>query len=193
MRAAQIAIILTGFLLGFLLTHQIAAQDKLASAAVGGGLSQTAVETSELIKNIDKLEQEKQKLDEQKIKLGASNQDSESALQEDIERLQIISGKTQVEGQGINISFDKPISASDLIDLANVLRNIGAEAIAVGGKRIVATTGFSQDDIKAPLTVSAIGKKELLKEAVSRRGGILEQIGQGAVVEYGNLTLPAVK
>lgn len=193
MKSPQLVIVTTALVTGFLLAQQIVAHQKVTSLTKGDDFAVMTVETAEFLKNIDKLEQEKNTLEEQKAKLVKSAQESQQAISLDSERLKILLGDLPVFGEGIEIQFDRPLVVSELTDLVNALRNIGTEAMTINDRRITAQSGFALIDGQAPLTVRAIGKKQLLKEAVSRRGGILDQIGHGSVNEHDRLVLPQIK
>ena len=79
------------------------------------------------------------------------------------------------------------------MDFLNALRNIGAEAIVINEKRIGPATGIGENTFSLPYRFQALGNKDILYEALTRRGGIIEQIGQGKVEKKDNLLLPAVK
>lgn len=189
MRSIHFAITAAALILGFLIAHQINVADKLAEINKGDDVKALAVETGELLKNIDNLESQKQKLDQQKVKLSSPEQESQTAINEAIENLKIVTGSGAVAGQGIEVTFDKPLTIADIIDLVNALRNLGAEAIGVGDKRVTASTGFNQSDGAAPVKVKAIGQKDLLGDGAARRFGILEQIGQGSVTKHDVITI----
>lgn len=193
MNTSRLPVVVTALITGFFVAAQIAANTNVNSITSGNDFRVLAVETAELIKNIDKLENENKELSGQRDQLAKVSGESQDAVQKDINRLKVVTGQTQVTGEGIEVSFDRPLALAELIDLINALRNIGAEAIAVNEERVTAKTGFSDQGVNPPVVVKAIGKRELLAQAVSRRGGILEQIGHGKVSEQSNVLIPAVK
>lgn len=75
------------------------------------------------------------------------------------------------------------VTYQDLVAVVNELWAAGAEAIAVNGQRVTATTGFGQvggtvvvnlQRLTAPLTITAIGNSDTLEGALNIRGGLLE-------------------
>ena len=75
------------------------------------------------------------------------------------------------------------VRAADLAGRVNELWSAGAEAVAVNGVRILATTGFRDhvDDIlvgegtmRPPFTIAAIGEPLTLQTALRFRGGFVE-------------------
>ncbi|MBC9785765.1 DUF881 domain-containing protein [Heliobacterium chlorum] len=69
-----------------------------------------------------------------------------SGLSDEIDRLRIMTGYYPVAGPGIQVTLDDhlvpnaPLDILDLMDIVNILRYAGAEAIAVNGQRIVANS-----------------------------------------------------
>ena len=90
-----------------------------------------------------------------------------------------------VTGPGIRITVDGPDRRVGVEDLLNELRNAGAEAIAVGGVRVVAGRSWPagrrhldrghrrSDD---PFEVDAIGNAATLTGSLTRAGGIVAQL-----------------
>ena len=123
--------------------------------------------------------------------------------------LQVLSGVTPVEGPGVVVALEDPearVGWESMLDLVQELRDAGAEAIAVGDVRVVASTWFgpAQDaglvvdgsTLAPPYEVSAIGPGEEMAEALGLPGGPLTVIGAqpGVGVEVlveERLTLPA--
>ena len=87
---------------------------------------------------------------------------------------------------GVTVTIDGPIDGPGVEDLLNELRNAGAEAITVGGVRVVVGTIVSggagdlhvdEVDLDDPFEVSAIGAAETLTGSLTRIGGIVAQVG----------------
>jgi uncharacterized protein YlxW (UPF0749 family) len=122
--------------------------------------------------------------------------------------LQVLAGVVPVEGPGLTISVDDPggqVGWDAVLDLIQELRDAGAEAIAVGDVRVLASTWFGPADggisvggerVEAPYGISAIGPADELAEAMRLPGGPLTVIEAGTGVEIrlrtdDSLTLPA--
>ncbi|QSX06155.1 DUF881 domain-containing protein [Sedimentibacter sp. zth1] len=105
-----------------------------------------------------------------------------------IEDLKMICGNTDVKGPGVtlriadnltddNFSYnDKIVHDLDVRLIVNDLNNLGAEAVAINGKRIVNTTeiicsgpviSINGEVVAAPFFVKAIGDPDKLIEAVN--------------------------
>ena len=109
--------------------------------------------------------------------------------------LQVLAGVAPVGGPGILISIDDPgaeVEWDAMLDLIQELRDAGAEAIAVGDIRVVASTWFGPSDqgltiggasVSAPYEIHAIGPPDDLSEAMDLPGGPLTVIGARAGVE----------
>lgn len=112
-------------------------------------------------------------------------------------------GLTELTGKGVqvilkdgDVKTQKELELSqlivhdnDILQVINILRNAGAEAISVNGHRIIAQTPITcvgtvvlinNEKVGAPYVISAIGDQERLNSALSIPGGILtilEQFG----------------
>lgn len=122
--------------------------------------------------------------------------------------LQVLAGVVPVAGPGIRITIEDPnaeVEWDAMLDLVQELRDAGAEAIAVGELRVVASTWFGPADpglviegrpARPPYEISAIGPAEELAEAMRLPGGPLTVIDArpGAEVQVRTeteMTLPA--
>ncbi|MDR7451966.1 MAG: DUF881 domain-containing protein [Armatimonadota bacterium] len=147
---------------------------------------------------------------------AAQGRSSAETLAREVEAYRMVLGLTPVEGPGVIVRVGEPaagggvmaatVQASDLSGLVNELWSSGAEAIAVGGVRILATTGFRQvnDTIVAgifrldpPYEIRAIGDPAVMQAALNLRGGFVEGLRSvGLVVEVETsrrLRLPAYR
>jgi uncharacterized protein YlxW (UPF0749 family) len=116
------------------------------------------------------------------------------AMNRDLAQFRLVLGLVPVHGPGVRVTVAEgaqgtgtvlpPLAqAQDLSGLANELWAAGAEAIAVNGVRVLATTGIRQADLRvtlggvtlqAPYRIEAIGDPELLRAALAIRGGFVE-------------------
>ena len=117
-------------------------------------------------------------------------------LQKELQETEDLLGKNAVVGEGIVITMTNAgtsvINAQDLLELVNLLKNAGAEAISINGQRIVyesyivninGTNHITVNGtrIVAPFTIKAIGNPTYLESAVAQKkyGYIDTQIAGG--------------
>lgn len=136
---------------------------------------------------------------------STSDEEVKANLEEELESLKTILGKTDVQGKGIIITLkegeyaDEIINSEDLLILVNNLRDAGAEAISINEQRIVSQTDFAfiresfvkinGKRIVSPYVIKAIGDPDYLKSALIGTGGYqesLEALGQEVSIEEKN-------
>ncbi len=132
----------------------------------------------------------------------------------DVAAYRVVLGLTPVEGPGVTVRLSDQgspkgvvvpvLQAQDLSGLVNEMWAAGAEAIEINGVRVVATTGFREDNrgllaggvrLHPPYQIAAIGDAAVIKAALHLRGGFVEglrAVGFGVdVTEHERLQLPA--
>jgi len=180
-------------ILGYAIVSQLKIESKINEIIDPKRSSVIALEVSELIKTNQQLLAEQKDLQEQKNKLASTDNDSEESIAKDIEKLKIISGLTEVVGPGVQIESSEFLQTVQLIDLINALRNIGADAISIDDQRVVMNTFLDEENFPKPV-IKVIGDSDVLENALTRKGGIIEQIGGNAkVTAQIELVLTAVK
>lgn len=137
------------------------------------------------------------------------------AMAKEMAHYRQVLGLVPVEGPGIRVLLSEGapapagilpplVQAQDLAGLANELWSAGAEAMAINGIRILATTGIRQEETRLtingvpllpPYRIEAIGDPAALKAALAIRGGFVEglrSVGLRVDVEgQSRLRLPA--
>lgn len=135
------------------------------------------------------------------------------------ERLELLAGTTEVEGQGIEVILDDSnipkkandnpnlyiIHDEDLLRVLNELRAAGAEAISLNDQRIVgmsevrcAGPTVSVNNVRSapPYVIKAIGAPKTLTSALRLRGGVVETFEfwgiQVKIKTVENLRVPAL-
>lgn len=115
----------------------------------------------------------------------SSGNESIDELRADLRRIRAYAGLDAVGGPGVAISISGPIDGSGVEELINELRNAGAEAIEVGGVRIVTGVVVVGAPGEASLAgvplgeafeVSAIGAPDKLTGSLTRSGGVISQL-----------------
>lgn len=155
-----------------------------------------------------------QEIEELRSNGGSGYVDSE------MERLQVMSGLTDVQGAGIEIVLDDSniaknpnqnpnlyiIHDEDLLRVLNELRAAGAEALSVNEQRIVATSEIrcagptvSVNNVRSapPYVIKAIGSPKTMISALKLRGGVVEIFEfwgiQVKIKTVDKLRIPALK
>lgn len=182
---------------GYLLVQQLQVGGRIEQVTDPTKSNAISVEVAELIKGNKKLQEELRTLQDQKSSLtesSSSTSKTDASLSDQVQELKILTGDTIVTGQGVEISFDTSLQLTQLVDLINALRNIGAEAISINGTRIIGSTVTTSTMGEAPLTILAVGNKDVLHDSLLRRGGIMEQIGSdGQATTKDSLEIPAIQ
>lgn len=127
---------------------------------------------------------------------AAQNDSSSKDISELIKRYTIVSGKTDVTGQGIIIKYKpsdneaKADIVKDLRDIVNEIKNAGAEAIEINNQRIVGTTAIemvknkieiNDTEVSENFIIKAIGDSNLMYSGLIRPGGTIENIRESGV------------
>lgn len=132
-------------------------------------------------------------------------------LEEELQETEDLLGKNSVSGEGIIIKMSNAgtnkINSEDLLNLVNLLKNAGAEAISINEKRLVYDSyivdinnsnyiTINGEYIVAPYTIKAIGNTTYLESAVAQKnyGYIDTQIAEGKQVtmeRVRNVVIPA--
>ena len=184
---SQLIVAVVAFVLGLLVVVQ------LRSQAGGTGLAQlSAQDLTVLVANInarnEQLRREASLLDGELATLAQNQARGDVSVDEiraDLRRVRAYAGLDPVGGPGVSIAISGPIDGVGVDELINELRNAGAEAIAVGGVRVVTgvvvagAAGQSAIDgvvLGGNFEVDAIGAPDKLTGSLTRPGGIIAQL-----------------
>ncbi|MEA2647385.1 MAG: hypothetical protein QOE92_2468 [Chloroflexota bacterium] len=201
----MVIFIITILVLGFLFTIQVRSQataEKLLSGqdnvTLGLLITGLAQSNQKLVDTRLSLTQQQQKLQ------GAvdSNQPAGvAALQEQLTQLQVLDGTIAVHGPGVRLHVGFGLQVFELSDLANALRQLGAEAIAVNGVRLTAKSVIAESDgrltidghaVAAPYDFAVIGDPGKLSAGTEPIVGTLKARGDVSVAPDGNIPITAV-
>lgn len=125
--------------------------------------------------------------------------EASNLLKKELTETEDLLGKNAVTGEGIVIKMENvgtaKINSEDLLELLNLLKNAGAEAISINEQRIVYDSYIADINesnyitvkgtrILAPYTIKAIGNTAYLESAVSQKnyGYIDTKISEGKQV-----------
>ena len=186
-RRSQVALTAIALLLGLLVVVQLRAQQ------AGTGLeTQSSQDLTLLIANLttrnDQLRGEVADIQRQLETISAANARGETSvgqLRSELERARIWSGEDPAAGPGVRIVLYGGVPAEAVSDLVNELRNGGAEAISIGGVRVVGPTvvagtvgslSLESTELGPRVEVLAIGNPAALTGGLTRAGGLAAQL-----------------
>jgi len=188
-RVAQVSLFTVALVIGVLLVGQLRSQARpielssLSAQELSTLIETLAARNVELSDGLADLRERIREYERAEIQ----GQSALELTEEDLDRIAAFGGLRGVEGQGIVIEIDGSFDPTAVNDLIYELRNAGAEAIAVDGIRITASsvavfgTGAIEIDgvpIGRTFSISAIGSPDGLRSAIERPGGILTLLHQ---------------
>ena len=186
------------FLLGVFVVSQALASKKYQALTQPENNAVLALEVSKLTKDNSDLRNEVTNLT---INLDAyknSNESNKEALDlfsSDINRFSVINGEKAASGQGVLITINGALSTPQVVDLVNALKNIGVDVMSINEKRIIVNTDMAQFSGLSNYEIKVLGNSNLLKTAMERKGGIVEQITtkdiRFNIAEESSLAVPA--
>jgi uncharacterized protein YlxW (UPF0749 family) len=148
---------------------------------------------------------------------SAERRSTTEAMMRELEGLRIAAGLVPLVGPGVSVVVDAAqapmvghappaVQYVDMVSIVNELWAAGAEAVAVSGVRVTATTGYSEvggtiladrQRLAPPYAIEAIGDSATLQGALQIRGGVIEGLRtlglQITIARRSNVTLPAVQ
>lgn len=139
-------------------------------------------------------------------KTKESNEETEKLIDAELEQVNMTLGKTDVEGEGIEVILRdteseeiNQINSSDLLVIVNALKLAGAEAISINDERIINMSDIvtinnsfikvNGQRILAPYVIKAIGNQTYLESVLVGSGGYvdeLKKIGHDVSIEKVN-------
>lgn len=185
--ASRVSLAVVTALLGFLVVLQLQSQTTGNELAARSAQELTVI-VANLNERNDQLRTEIANREADLTSLQTTKARGESSLDElgrDLERLRDWSGLDPVTGPGIRVSVVGTLDGPAVMDLINELRNAGAEALSIGGVRVVASSvvagpggGLSVENVAlgSPFVIEAIGSPENLTGSLTRVGGIQSQL-----------------
>ncbi|WP_341301851.1 DUF881 domain-containing protein [Lysinibacillus sp. FSL H8-0500] len=218
-----IVCITTGFIIGYSYNQ---AQDKREAGTIDSELfEQEESYREELITQQERnkeLSEELNSLQEQIRKYEKSFVADEKAYQklvEQAEDLRLLLGELKGEGKGVRITLQDGdydpksfnpneyiVHESHIFKLLNELKISGAQAIAINGQRVMATSyircngpviTIDGTQHPAPFVIEAIGDAKTLLASLNLNGGVVDQLLNDNIVvsleESQKLTMPKAK
>lgn len=178
-KSDYVILAIASFFLGVFIISQSYAGRKARELAQPQNNEVIALEVARLTKGNADLRREVLDLTEGLGLYRNTNNSSRSQFdqyQRDLTRLSVINGEAATSGQGVIITIEGKLGLAQIVDFVNAIKNIGSEVIEVNGQRLrlgVPLSQFAQSD---KLTIKVLGNSSLVKSAMERRGGIVEQI-----------------
>jgi uncharacterized protein YlxW (UPF0749 family) len=208
----RVALAIACAVLGFLLVAQVRATEEIGDRLAAERQEDLARILSELSAQSDRLQAEITDLRITLLDFESSAEREELALrtlQRRYDDLRILTGTVEVEGDGVVFTITDPnrlVSQDLLVDAVQELRDAGAEAIAVNGIRLVASSAFStrnerlvldRQPIEPPYRITAIGNPDTISKALAIPGGAIDTLQLSADVSAtvegrADLVVPAV-
>lgn len=192
----ELSILLTAVVLGLLIAVQARSFEDVSDVISRNTRSDIFREIQILKKTNETLLDETFELAEQLDNIS-NNQEALDSVKAEIEKYLIITGRVNVAGPGVKVKMNGDIKGIWLTDIVNELFTAGAEAVSVNSIRLTnQTIGFDTIPsgqillngviLNKPYVVTAIGDRNVLKEALEQPEGIIERMNRNiadAVIE----------
>ncbi|MGF1663542.1 MAG: DUF881 domain-containing protein [Kineosporiaceae bacterium] len=148
----------------------------------------------------DRLEAERLELESRLRRLttdSSSAEEARRAAEERRDAYAVLAGTVPTVGPGVTVTIrdaEGQVGAAVLLDAVQELRDAGAEAIQIGGVRVVAATAFRDVSgglqiggqvVESPYRIVVIGDPPTLETALRFPGGVSDTVGgiAGAEIE----------
>lgn len=167
------------FFLGIFLISQFSTAKEFKRLTQPENNAVLAVEVSRLTKSNADLRVEVSDLTNNLESYRNSSESTKKAYDQylsDTERYDIINGSKSKAGQGVVVTISGNLVTQQLVDLINAIKNMGAEVIEVNGNRLILNDDLSKYSGLDHFEIKVLGNSNLLKSAMERKGGIVEQI-----------------
>lgn len=140
------------------------------------------------------------KVTDLRAKLDQTAADQSASLKAQLGDARILAGTQAVSGPGVQVTLNDSnitlgpgqdpnlyvLHDEDVLRVINELKAAGAEAMALNGERLLATSEIrcigptiltnKNKRLSAPFTISAIGNPETLENALYMKGGVVDQL-----------------
>ena len=217
--ATYVCIGIALFFLSLMLVAQMKTISNTEEVLQGKREAQLSDELVNLQRNYNELKSkydESQKVVEEYQNSSSTNNSLIASMKNQIDYLSLLSGTTDVKGEGVIITLsdgetpsdtstrtDTLVHDSDVLTVVNELKAAGAEAISVNGQRIISTSAIrcvgpviqvNYQKVAAPFEIKAIGNAQYLESAMTIKNGVvdvLKKLGIGVTLERTkNLQIP---
>lgn len=190
--ATYVCIGIALFFLSLMLVAQMKTISNTEEVLQGKREAQLSDELVNLQRNYNELKSkydESQKVVEEYQNSSSTNNSLIASMKNQIDYLSLLSGTTDVKGEGVIITLsdgetpsdtstrtDTLVHDSDVLTVVNELKAAGAEAISVNGQRIISTSAIrcvgpviqvNYQKVAAPFEIKAIGNAQYLESAMN--------------------------
>jgi uncharacterized protein YlxW (UPF0749 family) len=189
--AMRAAVALACGILGFVMVAQVRATEGIGERLEIEREEDLARILSDLTAESDRLQTEITDLRLLLIEYENSQESDELALrnlQRRLADMQILAGIVPAEGEGVQFTIEDPrgqVTQDLLVDVVQELRDAGAEAIAVNGVRLIASSAFTTRNnrlladgqpLEPPYRFAAVGPSETMAAALAIPGGAIDTL-----------------
>lgn len=193
MKKGYIVVVVAMFALGFFGVKQFLMYPEIERIKTGESVSLVAGQISIVAKGNAENRKLLAALEVQKGQYAdavKSREEASKLLSTDIAGLRLVGGEVVASGTGVEIKIGQSIALPQMVDLVNTLKNIGADAIVVSGKRLVLGSYFTENEgrlylngeaLPEELVVEAVGEAGLLYDSLLRVGGFKEALNQAGI------------
>jgi len=194
-RATYLSIAMVSVIVGLLITFQFRTTSSIEQSVPFDRVQELTLEKKQLERDLSHLQEEAADLNAKLEEAGKGYAEAAGALESELSKIKLYAGLTPVEGPGVEVVLESQsgpartsfytIKDEDLLKVVNDLRGAGAEAIAVNGQRILATSeirlagnyiNVNLTRLTPPYTVTAIGNPGTLKSSLEIKGGVAEYL-----------------
>lgn len=189
------------FFLSLMLVAQMKTISNTEEVLQGKREAQLSDDLVNLQRNYNELKEkynESQEVVEEYQNSSSTNNNLIASMKNQIDYLSLMSGTTDVKGEGVIITLtdgesasnsskrtDTIVHDSDVLTVVNELKAAGAEAISVNNQRIIATSAIrcvgpviqvNYQKVAAPFEIKAIGNAQYLESAMNIKNGVVDML-----------------
>lgn len=199
-RARQLLVLAVTAVAGFLVVGQLRGPAPAAPPLESQREGDLARILASLTTEADSLREEIGSLKLQLLSIQNATQRDDAAVAaatEQLRALEVLAGTVPATGQGVVVTIADPnrqVNYAVLLDLIQELRDAGAEAIALNGHRVGATSALASREgavtidgvaVRPPYRIAAIGQPATLDGGLKIPGGAVDTVSalRGAAVD----------
>lgn len=199
------SITLVAMVLGLLMAFQFRTTSSIDRGVPYDRVQELTIEKKQVERDLNHLQEEIADLTAKLEEAGKGHTGATGALESELAKIRLYAGLTPVEGPGVEVILDNPpelarpggisslytVKDDDLLKVINDLRGAGAEAMAINGQRIMATSeirlagshiNVNLTRLSPPYVVTAVGNPGTLKSSLEIKGGLVEYLNDLGIV-----------